>query len=155
MSTLGLNKKLKPVRWDMMKKQFNPNLTKIHRSYTVEEIAGLYGIHKNTVRAWIKDGLPSCDNKRPMLFLGRELRAFLQSKRVKNKRTCLAYEMYCLKCRSPRRPADGEASFVLMSDSTGRVFGKCPQCCGQINKYINIASLEHLKQDLIITIKRL
>jgi hypothetical protein len=29
----------------------NPRLVKIHRSYSVEEIARLFGIHKNTRRA--------------------------------------------------------------------------------------------------------
>ena len=39
----------------------NPKLAKIHRTYTVEEVARLYDVHRNTVRQWIKDGLPSMD----------------------------------------------------------------------------------------------
>jgi len=63
----------------------NPNKAKIHRSYTVEEIACLFSIHKNTVREWIKKGLPVCDNQKPMLILGAELREFIQAKNKKNK----------------------------------------------------------------------
>jgi hypothetical protein len=33
----------------------------------VEEIAKLFGIQKNTVRRWVKDGLATTDDKRPML----------------------------------------------------------------------------------------
>ncbi|MEO7863683.1 MAG: helix-turn-helix domain-containing protein, partial [Nitrospirales bacterium] len=36
----------------------NPRLVKIHRNYTVEEIANLFGIRRNTVREWVKRGLP-------------------------------------------------------------------------------------------------
>lgn len=28
---------------------YNPNLVKIHRNYSIEEAARVYGIHKNTV----------------------------------------------------------------------------------------------------------
>ena len=38
----------------------NYRLVKIHRNYTVEEAARMFGIHKNTVRAWIEAGLPVC-----------------------------------------------------------------------------------------------
>jgi transposase len=43
----------------------NPNKAKIYRSYTVEEIANLFCVHKNTVRAWLKAGLPICDDRKP------------------------------------------------------------------------------------------
>src|ERR1035437_10726392 len=73
-----------------MKAKRGPNhrLVKIHRSYTVEEIACLFGTHKNTVRAWVKTGLPTSDRKRPMLILGVDLAAYLKARRTKNKRPC-------------------------------------------------------------------
>ena len=36
----------------------------------------MFSIHKNTVRAWIKNGLQACDGKRPTLILGREPPSF-------------------------------------------------------------------------------
>jgi Helix-turn-helix domain len=45
----------------------NPRLVKIHRSYTVEEVARILQKHKNTVRAWIKQGLRPIDGRRPIL----------------------------------------------------------------------------------------
>ena len=57
-----------------MAKRPNPNLAKIHRCYTVEEVATLFGIHKNTVRKCVKDGLATNDDKRPMLIRGSDLK---------------------------------------------------------------------------------
>jgi len=67
----------------MGKRHPNPRLVKIHRSYTVEEIANLLGKHKNTVRNWIKDGLSTIDDKRPMLILGHDLAQFIKQSRAK------------------------------------------------------------------------
>jgi hypothetical protein len=59
----------------------NPRLVKIHRNYSVEDIARLFGVHKNTVRSWLKQGLAAIDDRRPTLILGRELMRFLQERR--------------------------------------------------------------------------
>lgn len=67
----------------MGKRLPNPRLAKIHRNYTVEETANLYDVHKNTVSNWIKHGLPVCGNKRPFLIMGRDLRVFLEAKKLK------------------------------------------------------------------------
>ena len=38
----------------MGKRRPNYRLVKIYRNYTVEEVASLLSVHKNTVRGWIK-----------------------------------------------------------------------------------------------------
>ena len=86
----------------MKRRHPNYRLVKIHRNYTVEEIAKLFDIHKNTVRQWIKEGLETINDKRPMLILGPVLMAFLQARRLKNKQTCKPGELYCVRCRAPR-----------------------------------------------------
>ena len=68
----------------MAKRHPNHRHVKIHRSYTVEEIAKMLGKHKNTVRIWVKDGLPTIDDKRPMLILGHDLVEFIKKRRTKN-----------------------------------------------------------------------
>ncbi len=62
----------------------------------MEEIASLFHVHRNTVREWVKRGLPTCDDRRPMLILGPELAAFLQARRLKNRQTCSPGEIYCV-----------------------------------------------------------
>lgn len=128
----------------------NPRLVKIHRNYTVEEAAKLFGIHKNTVRSWINAGLPQCDSCRPILILGRELAAFIQAKRARNKQTCLPGEMYCLRCRLPRKPAGEMADFQPLNDKTGNLVGICPICNVIINRRVSIAKIALVQGDLDI-----
>jgi len=136
-----------------MAKKYNPNLVKINRSYTIEEAANIFTVHKNTVRAWIKDGLPACDNRKPWLILGYELKEFLKIKNRHNKKKCKPHEIYCLSCRTSKKPAAGMVDYESMSATTGQLKGLCPTCEHIINKYISLASLEQIKSKLEITYK--
>lgn len=129
----------------------NPRLVKINRSYTVDEIAKLFGIHKNTVREWIKSGLPVVDNCRPVLILGSELRKFLELKRTKNKQTCQPCELYCLRCRKPQKPAGNMADFTPITDKVGNLIAICPVCDAIINKRINMTTLALISTQMDIT----
>jgi hypothetical protein len=46
-----------PARGAMGSRRPNARLAKIHRSYSVEEMARLFNVHKNTVRNWVEQGL--------------------------------------------------------------------------------------------------
>lgn len=128
----------------------NPRLTKINRSYTVEEVASLYGVHRNTVRQWIKQGLSVCDDRRPLLILGTELRAFLARKRTQNKRPCKPGEIYCLPCRAPQMPALGMAEYQPLTPASGNLIGLCPACERLIYRRVAFANLNAVKGNLII-----
>src|SRR6266852_3323482 len=95
----------------------NPRLAKIHRSYTVEEIARLLNVHKNTVRAWLKQGLSTIDRQKPTLILGSVLARFLQDRRQSRRKRCAPGEIYCVKCRAPVHPA-GEMADYLPTNAT-------------------------------------
>jgi hypothetical protein len=137
-----------------MAKHHNPNLAKIHRNYSVEEIAGLFSVHKNTVRMWIKDGLVTIDTKRPVLIKGSSLRDYLQSKRATAKRKCQPDEIYCVRCRVPQRPAENMAEYEAINANTGRLMGLCPCCNGIINKYFTVSQLEQIRGKLDITLPK-
>jgi len=130
----------------------NHRLVKIHRSYTIEEAARLFDIHKNTVRAWIGRGLPVCKSIWPHLILGRELAEFLRSQRKKRKRPCAAGEMYCFRCRVPRFPAGGMADFVPTAGTRGNLAGICPQCSAMMYRAVSRAKLPFVGEKLDITI---
>lgn len=135
----------------MGKRYPNPRLVKIHRSYTVEEVARLLGKHKNTVRKWVKDGLATIDNKRPMLILGHDLVAFIQARREKNKQSCKPGELYCVRCRLPRFPADDMADYEPVTEKFGNLIAICPDCDSIINRRVSLARIGEVCGNLDIT----
>ena len=135
----------------MKKRHPNHRLVKIHRNYTVEDIANLFGIHKNTVRRWVKAGLATSDNKRPMLILGHDLRAFLQARRVKNKQTCKPGEIYCVGCRAPKFPAADMAEYSPVTEKFGNLIAICPDCNSIMNRRVSLAKLGQVRGKMDIT----
>ena len=135
----------------MPKRRPNPRLVKIHRSYTVEETAKLYGVHKNTVREWIKQGLSTSDDRRPALILGRELATFLQARRTKNKQTCQPGEIYCVKCRAPKKPAADMVEYKPVTEKLGNLVALCPDCNSIMNRRVSVAKLELIRGQMDIT----
>ena len=135
----------------MSKRHPNPRLAKIHRNYTVEEIASLFGVHRNTVREWVKRGLPTSDDKRPMLILGRDLVAFLRARRAKNKRTCPPGELYCFRCRAPKAAAGDMADYQPLTETQGNLIAICADCETIMYRRVSLAKLEQVRGNLDIT----
>jgi hypothetical protein len=101
---------------------------KLHRSYSVPELAACFGVHKNTVRHWQRDGLKPLDGGRPLLFQGAVVRAFLSARNASRKRPCPPGTLYCFRCREPRAPALGMADFVSINAKSGNVRAICETC---------------------------
>ena len=135
-----------------MPKLPNYRRVKIHRSYSVEEVARLLDVHKNTVRAWVKAGLPICDRQRPMLILGSELAESLQARRKKNKRPCKLGEFYCVRCRLPRVPAGGIVDCKPEGEANRRLEAICPVCDSIMNRWISLAKWEQICGEVEATI---
>ena len=127
-------------------------LAKINHSYEVGEIAVLLGVHKNTVRAWIKGGLAVVDNRRPALVLGSTLRTFLQMKRTKNKRPCQPGEFYCFRCRAPKKPAGNVADFQPETEAVGNLIALCVDCETIMYKRIGTAKLGLISAQIEVTV---
>ena len=89
------------------------------RSYTIDEAARVLDVHRNTIRHWIKGGLPVVDGKRPTLIRGSDLAEFLANRRAARRQTCRPGEIYCVKCRKPREPAGRMADYLPSSPTAG------------------------------------
>lgn len=126
----------------------NYRLAKIHRSYTVSEVARLFEVHRNTVFSWIKGGLQVCDDRRPVLILGRHLSEFLQAKRSKRRHTCPPGHIYCVRCRVPVAPAGVMADLLPRSATTADLQGICPTCEAMVYRRVSLAGLDAAKGNL-------
>jgi hypothetical protein len=123
----------------------DPRRVKTLRSYSVNDIVGLYGVHPHTVRIWLKSGLVPIDSRRPTLILGTELHRFVTAKRTARKRSCPPGTIYCMKCREPRRPAGNVADLRHLSPTTGDLQGICPACESMMHRRVNLAGLEAIR----------
>lgn len=119
----------------------NYRLVKIHRTYTVEEMASLLTVHPNTIRRWFEEGLATIDQKRPMLVKGEALLTFLKDRRNKIKRPCRPGEFYCLRCRAPRRPAGSTVVYEAFTFDRGNLLGICPDCGARLNRRVSLSRL--------------
>ena len=142
------------VPGDMGIKHPNHRLAKIHRNYSVEELAGLFNVHKNTVRGWLRDGLVPIDDQRPTLIRGDETRRFLTERRTKAKQSCGPGRIYCLPCRAPKVPAGNMADLRSDGGTNSSLCGICPDCDRLIYRRVNPLKLEAVRGDLDISIAR-
>ena len=136
----------------MGKRSLNPRLAKMHRSYSVGEIAALYKVHKHTVLAWRSAGLaPIADRRKPLLFLGAELSAFLDARRLRNKRPLRPGQIYCVACHDAKEPAYGEVEYAPLTPNSGNLRGLCPTCARLIHRRVSRANLTAVLGQLKVT----
>ena len=113
----------------------------MHHSYSVAETARLFGVHRNTVRGWIKAGLPVIPLGREQIILGEELRGFLQRRQSARRTKTPPGALYCFKCRAPRRPPPGLAELRPALNGTGDVIALCGDCGTVMHRRVSLVRL--------------
>ncbi len=129
----------------------NPRRVKAHHTYTIGELARLFGLHVNTVRAWQDAGLEPVDSRRPLLFRGDAVRDFLNRRREAAKRPCKAGTIFCLPCRKPQRPALDMVDYEPITATSGDLRGLCPSCNRLMHRRIRKADLGAFAVDLNVS----
>lgn len=127
------------------KRNYNTRLIKATWPYSVEEIATLFGLHKNAVLGWLKEGLQADMTHRPYLVRGTELSRFLNDRQKTKKRKCAFEEFFCFKCRSPRQAYEGIADLKAESLHRCRIKVICAVCSTSMSKIQNIANLPKIE----------
>ena len=98
-----------------------------------------FGCHRNTVRNWQRQGLEPIDDKRPIVFEGAALAAFLEARRNKRRRRLSPGEMCCAPCRAAKEPAGDIADYLPLTETRGNLRGICPTCGRLIHRFVSRA----------------
>jgi hypothetical protein len=113
---------------------YNLRLIKRDFSYTIHEVAELFGLHPNAVRRWAKAGLVTIDDRKPQLIHGTDLFQFLSGRQRARKQHCAPDEMFCCRCRVPRRPAGRRVVADRRNESQLMIRGVCEICGTRMNR---------------------
>ena len=122
------------------KHTYNTRHIKRDYPYNIQEVRDLFGIHKNTVRSWIKSGLKLMDKNRPHIVHGSDLIAYLNERQSKRKCKCKPHEFYCFKCRAARPTWKSIIDIDIKNTKLLQLSGVCASCsikvfkAGSINK---------------------
>ncbi len=93
-----------PSRGEKAKRRsYNARLIK-RLSYTIREIADLFGIHPQAARRWIKADLRTIDDSKPFLVHGGDLIDFLSERKSSRKQTCGPNQFFWLITLGWHRP---------------------------------------------------
>jgi len=137
----------------MSRRRPNRHVIKVHRNYTARELADRLDVHKNTIRHWQRKGLEPIDNRRPCLFKGAAVRAFLAEHYSRRKRPCPAGTLYCFKCREPRPPVPTSLQYVEMRPGSGNLGGICIDCGTVMHRGVRQAEIRSILPGLRIQIR--
>ena len=119
-----------------MPKRYKISRIKANRSYEIEEAALVLGVTPQTIRQWIKQGLPALTERRPFLILGWQLIEFLKMKRKKRARPLGPGEFYCTTCQKPRRPDKGIVEVAVSEDGRRTAKSRCEVCGKKCNLFV-------------------
>ena len=137
----------------MPARRVNPYKVKLHRIYSVQELAECLGVHKNSVRLWQGAGLQPIDGNRPTLFTGAITRAFLLARQTSRKRPCPPGTIYCFKCREPSAPALGMVEFIPGNGMTGNLTALCETCGTAMHRRANASKIAAIMPRLDVQIR--
>ncbi len=141
------------------KRRYNTRRIHLTTSYSALEVAELFGLHKGSVLNWIKQGLKIIDQHKPYLIRGSDLFDFLNKRQKQRKVSCQPNELYCFKCRAPRRPLNESIQITKRNNCRLKIEGCCFICntkmfrdgaLSKLDEFRKIFSIELQSQEHIV-----
>ncbi|NSX56325.1 hypothetical protein [Parasulfitobacter algicola] len=136
-----------------MARRFKTRGIKGNKAYLVDELADAVGVSHPTVRNWLKAGMQRVDGNRPIMIMGFQALEFLNTRKMNAKRPMVLGELYCLRCKAPRKPLGAMADYVVTSAKGGRLKAFCSICEGLCNRNTSANDLPEICKVLDVVIK--
>ena len=114
----------------MSKRLYPHNRVRYWFAYDVDDICTVFsdfGLHPQTVRKWIKNGLKTIDGGKPALIYGNDLIVFLRARNTESKCVTEFDQLFCMSCKDARYVFQKKI-VVEHKDSLLKVSGLCKQC---------------------------
>ena len=114
----------------MSRRLYPHNRARYWYAYDLDEVCSLFadlGLHIQTVRKWVKDGLKTIDGGKPALIYGNDLIGYLKRQNNKNKCKTAFDQMYCFKCQDARPIIKGKVT-IEKKENFLMVCGQCRTC---------------------------
>lgn len=132
----------------MSKRLYPHNRVRYWYAYDIDDICALFsdlGLHVQTVRKWIKNGLKTIDGGKPSLIYGNDLIAYLKKNNEGNKCKTAFNEMYCFTCQDARPVFKSQVS-LSQEKPFIKAQGVCRECKKPMFKSYKIADYSKLKR---------
>ncbi len=128
-------------------KKRKPDLRRIRpsKTYTLPAIAKALDRDIATVRSWVREGLPLLSDQNPVLVFGSDLKDWLQFKQKARKRKCQLGELFCFKCKQPRKPLPGSVVIIPRNEKTVSIKGQCSVCGTKMNQVGSMSKMVELE----------
>lgn len=110
----------------------------------------MFGVHRNTVRAWIKAGLSLIDDAKPALIRGAEFRRFLEARRHAARCPSPPGKLYCFSCKQSRAPALGMADFIPRETGAGALVALCEACGTAMHRRARFETLAAILPGVVV-----
>lgn len=122
-------------------------------TYNVREAAKVTGATSGTVRHWLKQGLEPVTGIYPTIIRGVDLIAFFGRVKQARKQPSGPGRLFCLRCKSPKRPAFDEVEFLPDGATLGSIRGLCPDCSAVMNRRVSRTRLDTVVADLTVSMR--
>ncbi len=130
----------------MGKRIYYLNYIKYWWAYDIDEICQLYkkyNLHPQTVRQWIKNGLPTMKGK-PALIYGNDLIKFLGKMNKSNKCQTEFHQMFCMKCKEGTDPYRKQVQLELKNGFV-KAKAHCRNCKNIMYKSYKLDDFQKMK----------
>lgn len=132
----------------MSKRLYSHKRVRYWYAYDIDDICTVFsdlGLHPQTVRAWVKNGLKIIDSGKPTLIYGNDLISFLKKKNSQNKCSTEFDQLYCMKCQDAR-PVFRNMVIVEHKNKFLKVQGHCRACKTSMFKSYKMETFPELRK---------